>query len=194
MIIGGLLDMSEQKAVEQALRRSEERFQLALAGANDGLWDWNLATDEVFYSPRWQMMLGYGPDELKGNVETWKSLLHPEDRDRVMKQVSDFMQQRQSKFEIEYRLRHKDGSYRTILSRVSLHVRIRNAPFDLVGTHQDLTDRKQAEVALRRSESFLRHAQQLARLGRWGLTLLNDDSCCVSKQSGTLFFHHPNWR
>ncbi len=171
VIIGGLLDMSEQKAVEQALRRSEERFQLALAGANDGLWDWNLATDEVFYSPRWQMMLGYGPDELKGNVETWKSLLHPEDRDRVMKQVSDFMQQRQSKFEIEYRLRHKDGSYRTILSRGQFACEDQKRPVRLVGTHQDLTDRKQAEVALRRSESFLRQAQQLARLGRWEFDL-----------------------
>jgi len=69
---------NEQSATE--LYKSEERFSLAMRGANDGLWDWNLETDEVYYSPRWKSMLGYGEDELEHNLDTWASLVYQEDK------------------------------------------------------------------------------------------------------------------
>jgi PAS domain S-box-containing protein len=170
MIIGGLLDITEFKSIEKALRTSEERFQLAMLGANDGLWDWNLKNDQIFLSDRWKTMLGYRPDELTDSIETWFSLLHPDDAKNAMSQVQTFLKTCLDKYEIEYRLRHKDGTYRNILSRGVLS-RENGEPVRAVGTHRDLTDRRIAEQALQRSEEFLRRAQMMANMGSWTFDL-----------------------
>lgn len=167
-VIGGLLDISEFKAIEKSLRDSEERFHLAMLGANDGLWDWNLKTNEVFYSPRWMSMLGYAPGELPGHIDTWVALLHPEDALNARAQMQNFLRAYLDKYEVEFRLRHKDGSYRNIQSRGFLS-RVNGEPVRVVGTNRDLTKRRIAELSLRRSEEFLRRAQVMAHLGSWSL-------------------------
>jgi PAS domain S-box-containing protein len=156
---GFLTDITERKRMETALRVSQERLSHALQGANDGLWDWNLETGEVYYSRRWKDMLGYAEDELDARLETWARLAHPEDKDKALQRVADYLAGKIPRYEIEFRMRHKDGRWIDILSRAML---ARDAdgnptsPRRLVGTHVDITQRKQAEEALRESETRFR--------------------------------------
>lgn len=170
-LIGGLLDISEFKAVELALRKSEERFELAVSGTNDGLWDWNLLTNELYYSPRWKSMLGFEPHELGNDLQTWISLLHPEDCEIAQQKLQDFLNSHSTNFDLEFRMRTKLGEYRTIQSKANLSRDANGLPTRLVGTHRDLTERNSAELALRRSEEFLRRAQVIAHVGNWTLNL-----------------------
>ena len=153
---GYVVDISERKRLEAALRESEERFQRALHGANDGLWDWDLRTDEVFYSPRWKAMLGYGEDELAGHIATWRQLVHPDDLPRSLRAIDAFLHHHSDTFQSEFRMRRKDGRWAHILSRGLLVRDAAGKPERLVGTHVDLTARKAAEQALRDRESLLR--------------------------------------
>lgn len=134
---------------DESLRESEERFQLAMRGANDGLWDWNLLSDEVYYSPRWLSMLGYSENELEPHLDTWVRLLHPEDRKSALIKAQDFRDGRIGKYEVEFRLRHKHGHYVDILSRGILVPDSHGKAVRVVGTHVDITERKEGEVALR---------------------------------------------
>lgn len=140
---------------EKLLQTSEERFALAMQGANDGLWDWNLKTDEVYYSPRWKEMLGYRDDEIEHRLDSWAMLVHPDDKERALKTVEDYINERKNSFAIEMRMRHKDGHWLHILSRAFL-VR-RNAdghPVRLVGTHVDITEKKKSEELIWRQANF----------------------------------------
>lgn len=148
--------VSEMEHTALELRQSEERFALVMQGTNDGLWDWNILTNDVYFSPRWTSMLGYGPDELPQRFETWQELVHPEDLPRALAAIQEHLTGRKPLFSLEHRLRHKDGSYRWILAR---GVSLRNAqdePYRMAGSHTDITDRRQAEEALRASEAELR--------------------------------------
>jgi diguanylate cyclase (GGDEF)-like protein/PAS domain S-box-containing protein len=140
-------NVTTRKESEEKLQKSEERFSLAMRGANDGLWDWNLETDEVYYSPRWKSMLGYEHDELADNLSTWKSLVHPDDKDRVLKMVQDYLVGKVNSFDVEMRMQHKSGPEIFVLSRAFLvHRDSDNKAVRLVGTHVDITARKKAEA------------------------------------------------
>lgn len=137
--------MTEERTT--ALYISEERFSLAMRGANDGLWDWNLESDEVYYSPRWKSMLGYGENELDNDLNTWANLVHPDDKDRVLEKVQDYLVGQADSFEVEMRMHHKKGHEVYVLSRAFLVIRESDGkPARLVGTHVDITERKLAEV------------------------------------------------
>lgn len=185
-LIGGLLDISEFKAVESALRKSEERFELAVAGTNDGLWDWNLLTNETYASPRWKSMLGYEPHELGNDVETWKSLLHPEDVAFVQTKLQELLKSQLNHYDLEFRLRKKQGDYRIIQAKGTLTRDANGLPIRMVGTHRDLTEQKTAERALRRNEEFLRRAQVMAHVGNWVLDLETQVFEC-SEESARIF-------
>ena len=143
---------AELQAVNRALRESEERLSYALRGATDGLWDWDLTTDQVYYSPRWKEMLGYAEDEVEHTVQAGVGLMDVEDRGRMFSAVADVRAGRTPRLEIEFRLRHKDGHWVDILSRATLIQKAQGQPWRLVGTHVDITRRKRAEEALRESE------------------------------------------
>ena len=95
----------------------EERLALVIEGSSDGIWDWDLKTNEVYFSTRWKSMLGYADDEVEHHFSAWERLLHPDDRERALDGVQAYLAGRTSSFELEHRLRHRDGSYRWILSR-----------------------------------------------------------------------------
>ncbi|MBT2970380.1 MAG: bifunctional diguanylate cyclase/phosphodiesterase [gamma proteobacterium symbiont of Ctena orbiculata] len=134
----------------------EERLSLALKGANDGLWDWNLETDEVYYSPRWKSMLGYEEGELAHHLDTWASLVHPDDKDRVLKTVQDHLSGNADSFEVEMRMRHKEGHEVVVLSRAFLVNRASDGKaVRLVGTHVDITERKKTESYLEKTAEIL---------------------------------------
>ena len=151
-LIGVSMDITDRKQAEAALRQNEERMEYAFTGTQDGIWDWNLETDEVFYSSRYKLMLGYEEDEVEPHVSSWKRLLHPDDLPRAV-QVQAEVLSGNREYVMEFRMRHKDGHYMDILSRGFPIRREANGPIvRIVGTHLDLTERKRAEAALRERE------------------------------------------
>src|ERR1700680_2801000 len=99
------------KRAQEGLRESEERYALAARGANDGLWDWNLGTDEIYFSPRWGHMLGYSESECWSSPEQWFSQIHEKDVDRVRDGIAAHCDGKTPEFVCEYRMRHKSGGY-----------------------------------------------------------------------------------
>ncbi|WP_309418615.1 EAL domain-containing protein [Telmatospirillum sp.] len=130
------------------LRASRERLDFALQGANDGIWDWNLETDEVYYSPRWKSMLGYDEFELTGTPDTLISRVDPEHRAQLLAQITNCAEGRSDGIEIEFRMRHRVGHWVDILSRATLAKDAEGGPTipkRLVGTHVDISMRKATE-------------------------------------------------
>ncbi len=144
-----LRDVSAQKRIENALRESEERFSLAIAGANDGLWDWNLKTNEVIFSPRWKSMLGYEDHELANHLSSWSDNVHADDIGSAMREVEDYLSGKISEYSIEFRMRHKLGHYVDLLSRGIIVRDGGGVPSRFVGTHVDMSERKRSEQLLR---------------------------------------------
>ncbi len=145
----------EQHRAGAALAESEHRLALALEASTDGLFDIDLATGAVYCSPGYFAMLGYEPGELVPSLDTWRQLLHPDDRPLAEAALDRYATAGASQHCIETRLRAKDGSWRWILSRGRIVAQApTGAPLRLVGTHVDITERKQAELALRKAKDF----------------------------------------
>ena len=141
-------EIRRREHTEDLVRESEERYALAVRGAADGMWEWNLRTDAVYYSPRWKDMLGYSDHELSDRMDEWRTRVHPQDVDRVMGELDAHLQGNTPRFENEHRLLHRDGGYRWILARGAA---VRNAagkPYRMVGLHTDISARKQVQEAL----------------------------------------------
>ncbi|OQW94298.1 MAG: hypothetical protein BWK79_06590, partial [Beggiatoa sp. IS2] len=162
-----ILDITKRKRAEEALRQSEEQFDLAMQGSNDGLWDWNLKTNEVYFSPRWKSMLGFAEDEIRHHVDEFKRLTHPDDLVAVCEKLAAYLEKRTLNYEATLRMQHKDGHWVWILARGMALWHEHSKPYRMVGTHTDLTALKQAEESLRRSEERFNLAMQGANDGLW---------------------------
>ncbi|MFO1483467.1 MAG: PAS domain S-box protein [Verrucomicrobiaceae bacterium] len=150
--VGGIAtDITEQKEFIRALEQSEERFSLAVRGTNDGIWDWNIQTGEVYFSPRWKSMVGYEEDELGNSFASFEALLHPDDYDRVLTELDDYLKSRIPRYAVEFRFKHKDGSWRWILARGRALRDKAGKPHRMTGSHTDVTERKQNEEELRQA-------------------------------------------
>lgn len=142
-----LRDITDRKQAEE-LRRREERYALAVQGANDGLWDWNLASNEIYFSQRWKSMLGYEEDEIKTVADEWFDRIHTDDIEQFKLELFKHLEDLTPHFEHEHRIQHKDGSYHWMLSR-GLAVRDTDGkPFRVAGSQTDITDRRRAEEQL----------------------------------------------
>ncbi len=142
---------------ESSLRESEERFSLAMQGANDGLWDWKIDSNTMFFSPRWKSMLGYEEDELDDRLETWQTLVHPQDLEAVSVLLEDFISGKCGKYEAVFRMHHKDGHWIDILSRAFAVRNENNQATRLVGTHVDISERRRIENEIKELNEQLEH-------------------------------------
>jgi PAS domain S-box-containing protein len=160
-------EVEQRKSVEEELSYSRERFDLAVRGSQDGLWDWDLDTNEVYYSPRWKSILGYLDHEISPRLEEWETRLHPDERAEVLAANYAHIAGATAHYEREFRLLHKDGSYRWILSR---GVALRDAEgraYRMAGSHADITERKRAEEELRKANDRLALAVRGSHVSVW---------------------------
>jgi PAS domain S-box-containing protein len=145
---GSALDITDRKRVEEALRTSQEKLRQALQASGTGLWDWNTTTKEVVFSDEWKQQVGYDPGELSDSFETWETLLHPDDHGGAIVYARAYLANPTGDYRQEFRLRHKDGTYRWIEARASLVTDTDGRQIRLLGSHTDITDRKATEEAL----------------------------------------------
>ncbi len=141
-------DISARTEAEQALRESEERYALSARGANDGLWDWNMDTGEVYFSERWKVILGYSEEEIEPKIDAWLDRVHPEDLERVKGELDTHMIGHSVHYENEHRVRHWDRTYRWVLVRAVAVRDEEGRPHRMAGSLTDITPRKQVEEQL----------------------------------------------
>ncbi|TGL87611.1 response regulator [Leptospira congkakensis] len=143
------IDISAHKATEEALRASESRWQFALEGSGDGIWDWNSQTNKVFFSNQWKNMLGYTEEEIGSDISEWESRVHPEDKPNYFADLDKHFEGKTSVYVNEHRMLCKNGSYKWILDRGKVIEWTEDGkPLRMIGTHTDITDRKLLEKAL----------------------------------------------
>ncbi|TWI68597.1 PAS domain S-box-containing protein [Desulfobotulus alkaliphilus] len=152
--------LQDTTASKEALEQSRERFDLAVRGSNDGIWDWDLKNNTLFLSPKWKEQLGYGDGELKNHIDTFKDLLHPEDREWVLERTELFITGTISHHELEFRMLHKSGTHRWILARGAALRDASGTPYRLAGSHTDVTQRKETEIRLTESRDALKESNQ----------------------------------
>lgn len=150
-------EITDRRRSERALHETEERLRLAVQAANVGLWDWNLETQAIFFSPEWKSQIGYEDHEIANDFDEWQSRVHPDDLEAALTTIHEYISNPYRNYQNEFRFRHKDGTYRWILAQADLVYNERGDPARMLGSHIDITTRKQAEAALRESEQRLSH-------------------------------------
>lgn len=153
------------KTTMQSLREQETRLNLVVSATKTGVWDWDLRRSKMYYSPLWKASLGYEPDELTDSPSEWETRLHPEDRERALALVQAFFAGEIPTYELEHRLRHRDGTYRWIHTDAVLIRDEQGVPIRMTGSHVDVTEQKQAQEALRQSEERFRRYFELGLIG-----------------------------
>jgi diguanylate cyclase (GGDEF)-like protein/PAS domain S-box-containing protein len=139
----------ERLRMNHLLKQSEERYALAVNGANEGLWDWNLQTNEIYFSPRWKSILGFQDSEFSNTPDTWFHQVHPDDRSNLQQAITRHLDKNTQHFEHEYRMLHIDGTYRWVLCRGLAIINDRGEAYRMAGSQTDITHRKWAEEKLR---------------------------------------------
>lgn len=155
-----MLDQIEAR--DAALRESQERYELAVAGSRDGIWDWDIKKGVAHFSPRWKEMIGYADPDLGSSHDEWLQRLHPQDKPAAIRSLEDCLAGKAAAYEAEFRLAHKDGGYRWFLARGAALRDSDGKPVRLSGSQTDITDRKEAQLALQASEERFRSLAQSA--------------------------------
>ncbi|MCT7985586.1 PAS domain S-box protein [Laspinema sp. A4] len=152
-------EISERQKTEAALRRSEERWQLAIKGTSDGIWDWDLKSDRVFLSARGQEMLGYESQDQFHPFQAWESRIHPDDLETCRHAMQAHLDQTAPSYSQEHRVRCEDGGYKWILTRGQAQWDEAGNPIRMTGSHTDITDRKQADEERRKFVALVENSK-----------------------------------
>ncbi|MEG4271745.1 MULTISPECIES: PAS domain S-box protein [unclassified Microcoleus] len=174
-MIAIIADITEIKRTASALKLSQERLQLAVSGSSLGLWDWNIATGETYFDFYWKSMLGYAETEIENNLKGWESLVHPEDRVKVMECLNSYLEGETDIYEFEFRMLNKAGNWQWILAMGKVvEYDEWGTPLRIAGTHKDISARVAAEAektqliaSLQQLAEQLQAAQKIARIGNW---------------------------
>ncbi|MFO7886120.1 MAG: PAS domain-containing protein [Desulfobacteraceae bacterium] len=153
-MIGNHEDITEKKLALDAFIQERERFELAMRSVNDGLWDWNLKTNEIYYSPVWKKILGYEDHEIENKFSEWERLTHPEDVKKSWGILNEVFEGRRKSFENEFKMRHKNGHWVDILARADVIFDEDGKGTRVIGTHVDITERKKLEKQLQKSQKM----------------------------------------
>lgn len=188
---GIMVDVTRQKQVEEALRETIERFELVAAGANDAIWDWDVANRKVNYSRRWLELRGFAPGEVRDTEEEWRAGIHPGDLPRVNEAVAAHLEGRTELFALEYRVRCKDGSWKWVLDRGLAQRDKTGRVVRMAGSESDVTERRRNVEELRESRRLLEKAQQVGRVGSWVATLGTVNSLNWSDETCRIFGVRP---
>lgn len=160
---------AERQQVKAKLEESETRWQFALESTGDGVWDWDLQTNRVFFSPQWKAILGYNPDEIGDSLEEWRSRVHPDDLAQCDADIQRHLQGKTPIYHNEHRLRCKDGSYKWILDRGKVIQRSETGePLRVIGTHSDITEHRRIHQKLEAERSLFIDGPTVVI--RWGAT------------------------
>ena len=147
-------DVTEQKKAEVALKESEQRFNLAMKASNEGLFDWDIENNEIYYSPMWKQLLGYEDYELPNDFSVWEKTTNPDDVEKSLKLQQQLISKEVERFVLEFKMKHKNGHWVDILSRAEAVYNDAGKAIRIVGTHTDISQRKLTEEALRQSEEL----------------------------------------
>lgn len=165
-ICWGILRERKLMATASALAQSQERYALVAAAVNDGIWDWNLVTDEIYRSARWKGILGFADSELSNDADAYKELIHPDERESVLNAVTDHFENDRL-YDREFRMRHKDGTYRWVHSRGEALRDAEGKPVRMLGSITDITERKAAERKMAEDRANLARAEEMVGLGHY---------------------------
>ncbi len=183
LMFGTHTDITRLKSAEEQANISATQLHEAVRAATIGLWDWDLRTNKVFYSREWKQQIGYREDEIVNSYEEWEKRVHPDDLEPTIRAVRAAIERKYRNYKVEFRFRHKDGSYRWILAQSSIILATDGVPVRAVGSHIDITDRKQAEEELRLRDELQRTILQTTADGYWlvdhegRLTDVNEAGC-----------------
>ncbi|MCD6337293.1 MAG: PAS domain S-box protein, partial [Candidatus Marinimicrobia bacterium] len=167
-------DITERKQLEQGLKESEDRLSKTMIAANDGMWDWDLIGNKVYFDPRYYKMAGYVVDEFPHEFEEFQKRIHPDDVENVMVQAQQHLEGKLARFNIEFRFKKKSGDWLWVLGRGLIVERDENnKPLRFIGTHADITKRKQAENKLKILNQQLDTSNQRLRAREQQLRTIN---------------------
>ncbi len=153
LMLGTHQDITERKQMNEALFKANERFTLAVNGSNDGIWDWDITTNELYLSPKWKQILGYEDNELENHHNTFIRLVYEEDLEKVNEHLQRYFKGEANEYAIQFRMMHKDGSLRWILAKGAAIRDEKNRPFRMAGSHSDITLQKMAEEAIKAAKT-----------------------------------------
>ena len=164
--LGIATDISIVKNIEEELRESEQRFQFALEGSGDGVWDWDIVEGKQYMSDQAKQMLGFDPEESLTDIEAWDNRIHPDDREKSDKALKDYFEDKVNEYNIEKRVRCKDGTYKWILDRGKIiEWDASGKPLRMIGTQSNITERKIAETLILENEARFRSLYELSPIG-----------------------------
>lgn len=189
LIYAAARDVTARIDFETKLKEQKDQFELAIIGSNDGIWDWIIASNQYFMSPIWKKQLGYQDDELINTLDTFLKLIHPDDLAMVLQKINQYFNGQILIYDNEYRMCHKDGSYRWIRARGAALRDSEGIAYRMAGSHTDINDQKEAEKSLIQQEKYLRTVLETTQDGFWviadegQITDVNDAYCKMSGYS-----------
>ncbi|MBI1755924.1 MAG: PAS domain S-box protein [Fimbriimonas ginsengisoli] len=190
-IIGTGIDVTDERRAQEQLQLTQERFELAVRGSRDGIYDWDIVRNRMYVSPRAREMLGYGDCELPAGHEAWRQLVHPDDRLTTDRELAEYLGRKSSEYRSKFRARRQDGSYSWMLVRGVAQWDPHGQPTRLAGSFTDVTGEVAAHEAVVASESAMAEAQRLAQIGSWEFDL-ESEACTWSAECKRLIGLDPH--